>query len=159
MEKKWSIRTGKHGTNSGISVFSTMEILTTTTRLTTRFSSLNNVHTIGNMTLITQFRGFNQLNVVKDFSSAFALMQSTVCMKCISIEGTTPVSFVFRAYASTKLSNLSSHIIFFSSIVSCFIFPSLENVLKCINFRCYAKFKFTGEINIMVGIRRCLTCI
>lgn len=72
MEKKWSITAlaSKHGTNSGISVFSTMEILTTTTRLTTRFSSLNNVHTIGNMTLITQFRGFNQLNVVKDFSSA-----------------------------------------------------------------------------------------
>lgn len=34
------------------------------------------------------------------------------------------------------------------------IFSSSEkNVLKCINFRCYAKFKFAGEINIMVGIR------
>lgn len=154
MEKKWSITTlaSKHGTNSGISVFSNMEISTTTTRLTTRFSSLNNVHTIGNMTLITQFRGFNQLNVVKD--TVYSVHE-------MHLNRRNNASFVhFSRLCKHKIIEfVQPYNFFFSRIVSCFIFPSLENVLKCINFRCYAKFKFTGEINIMVGIRRCLTCI
>lgn len=146
---------------------SNMEILTTP-RLTTRFPSVNNVHN-GKHDTYYPIPGIQSIKCShRDFSSTSTWCNShsysvyRVRMECISIEWTAPVSFIFRAYASTKLSNLSR--ISFSRIVLCtflfsFIFPSLENVLICINFRCYAKSKFTGEINIMAGIRRCCSCI
>lgn len=113
------------------------------------------------MTLITQFREFNQLNVVKDFSSTETYYVGLGAILTHAVEMNSASFIHFSRLCKHKIIEFVQRRMFFSRIVLqvqvfLFIFPSLENVLKCINPRCYAKFKFTGEINIMVGIGRCL---
>lgn len=67
----------------------------------------------------------------------------TVYMECASIKWTMSVSFIFRAYASAKLSNLSKNSLFawhlFCASFSACIFASLEKCLEMHKFSLLCK--------------------